>query len=131
MAKSKSQVDKGIFNLQSMFNEFMKYKPGENDDQGRAIKQTTMADAFNTALQSELAKGMADYQSGIAKEQMQMQQNLERQAAGEARKEEFNYGMQSMGAQFEHQNNYANAQFDRDIGISAAQGEQQRKNICC
>ena len=76
-------IDKGIFNLQSMFNQFMDYKPDEDDDQGRAIKQTTMADAFNTTLQSELAKGMADYQGGIAKEQMQMQANLERQAAGE------------------------------------------------
>ena len=31
--------------------------------------------------------------------------------------QEFNYGMSSMGAQLDYQNDYANAQYDRDIGI--------------
>ena len=37
--------------------------------------------------------------------------------------------MQSMGAQFEHQNNFANSQYDRDVGMLAATGEQDRMNI--
>ena len=37
--------------------------------------------------------------------------------------------MASMAAQFEHQNNFANAQHDRDIGMLGATGEQERKNI--
>ena len=91
--------------MQDMFNKFMSLDPGDTDDEGRSIKNTTMADMFNvTAFQSELAKGMSDYQSGISKDQMQAQQKLERQAAGEARKEEFQYGMASMGAQFDYQN---------------------------
>ena len=37
--------------------------------------------------------------------------------------------MASMGAQFDYQNKFANAQFDRDIGMLGATGEQERKNI--
>ena len=127
--KNKTGVAGGMFNMQDMFNKFMSMDPGDNDDEGRSIKNTTMADMFSSAFQSELSKGMADYQSGISKDQMSHQQKLERQAAGEARREEFQYGMASMGAQFEHQNNFANAQYDRDIGMLGATGEQERKNI--
>ena len=127
--KTKAGVAGGMFNMQDMFNQFMAMDPGENDDEGRSIKNTTMADMFSSAFQSELSKGMADYQGGIAKDQMTHQQKLERQAAGEARKEEFKYGMASMASQFEHQNNFANAQYDRDIGMIGATGEQERKNI--
>ena len=126
--KNKSGIAGGMFNMQDMFNKFMSMDPGENDDEGRSIKNTTMADMFNSAFQSELSKGMSDYQSGISKDMMSHQQKLERQSAGEARREEFNYGMASMGAQFEHQNNFANAQYDRDIGIIGAQGHQDRSD---
>ena len=80
----------GMFNMNSMFNQFMAMDPGENDDEGRSIKNTTMADAFTSAFQSELSKGMAQYQGGIAKDQMSHQQLLERQAAGEARRKNTN-----------------------------------------
>jgi hypothetical protein len=43
--------------------------------------------------------------------------------------QEFNYGMQSMGAQFEYQDKFANNQFDRDLGTLAATGDQTRANI--
>ena len=56
---------------------------------------------------------MSDYQAGISKDMMSYtSRSLERQAAGEARREEFNYGMAIMAAQFEHQNNFANAQHE-------------------
>ena len=42
--------------------------------------------------------------------------------------QEFNSGMASMGAQFDYQNQFANAQYDRDIGMLGATGEQTRKN---
>ena len=127
--KTKTGVAGGMFNMQDMFNKFMAMDPGEADDEGRSIKNTTMADAFSSAFQSQLSQGMAQQQAGIAKDQMQFQQKLEREAAGEARKEEFQYGMASMASQFEHQNNFANAQHDRDLGMLGATGEQERLNI--
>ena len=63
--------------MQDMFNKFMAMDPCETDDEGRSIKNTTMADMFNSAFQSELSKGMADYQAGISKDMMATQQKLE------------------------------------------------------
>jgi hypothetical protein len=37
--------------------------------------------------------------------------------------------MQSMGAQYEYQNKFANNQYNRDLGTLAATGEESRKNI--
>jgi len=118
----------GAFNLNSIMEQFYNWKPDANDDEGRAIKNTTQADMVNSAFQTQLSQMMAQSQAGISKDMMNFQQMLERQAAGEARKEEFEYGMQSMGAQFEQQNDFANAQYERDIGMLGATGEQERLN---
>ena len=118
----------GAFNLNSIMEQFYNWKPDANDDEGRAIKNTTQADMVNSAFQTQLAQMMAQSQAGISKDMMNFQSMLERQSAGEARAEEFKYGMQSMGAQFEYQNEYANAQYDRDIGMLGATGEQERLN---
>ena len=37
--------------------------------------------------------------------------------------------MQSMEAQFQYKNEFANAQHDRDLGMVSATGEQDRLNI--
>ena len=119
----------GAFNFQSIMDQFYNWKPDGDDDEGRAIKNTTQANMVSEAFSSQMAQMLANNQAAISKDMMTHQQLLERQSAGEARNEEFQYGMQSMGAQFEHQNNFANAQYDRDIGILGATGEQERKNI--
>ena len=40
---------------------------------------------------------------------------------------EFEYGMASMGAQFDFQNEFANSQYDRDIAMLGATGVDKRK----
>ena len=37
---TKAGIDTGMFNMQDMFNKFMAMDPGENDDEGRSIKNT-------------------------------------------------------------------------------------------
>ena len=94
--QSSGAVDTGIFNVKSIMDQFYNWNPGENDDEGRAIKNTTAADMVMSAFQTQLATGMAHQQAGISKDMMGHQQMLERQAAGEARNEEFQYGMQTI-----------------------------------
>ena len=53
--------------------------------------------------------------------------NLEQRNNASMMEQQFNYGMHQMGAQFDYQNQYANAQYDRDIGMQAATGEQTKK----
>ena len=61
---------------------------------------------------------------------MTQQADLELRNQGANMANEFNYGMQSMEAQFNFENTFADSQHGRDIGMLAGkQGEQQRDNI--
>ena len=126
--EKKGPTENGIFNVGQIMDSFYNWQPNENDDEGRAIKNTTAADMVTSAFQTQLATGMAQTQAGISKDMMGHQQLLEREAAGEARQEEFAYNSQTMGQQFDLQNTYANAQYDRDVGMAAVEGQQTRDN---
>ena len=121
--------DPGSYNFQQIMDDFYKYEPNEDDAEGRSYKLGLAGDMISKGFDSDLAEKMAYTQAGISKDMMSQQADLDMRNQSEARAQEFGYGMQSMGAQFEHQNNFANSQYDRDVGMLAATGEQDRKNI--
>ena len=122
-------IDKGMFNFQGVMNKFYGYEPGKDDTEGRAIKNSFMANMVQSGFDAQMAKDMAQQQSSIAKSNMTLAADLEARNTSSNMKQEFNYGMQSMGAQYEYQNKFANNQYNRDLGTLAAQGEESRKNI--
>ena len=64
---------------------------------------------------------MGAFQNALGQSNMQEGcQTLELANNSSMMQQEFNYGMQSMGAQFDFQNQFANAQNDRDIAMLAA-----------
>jgi len=122
-------IDKGMFNFQGVMNKFYGYEPGKDDSEGRAIKNSFMANMVQSGFDAQMAKDMAQQQSGIAQANMTLAADLEARNTATNMKQEFNYGMQSMGAQYEYQNKFANNQYNRDLGTLAATGEESRKNI--
>ena len=122
-------IDKGMFNFQGVMNKFYGYQPKKDDSEGRAIKNSFMANMIQSGFDAQMAKDMAQQQSQIAQSNMTLAADLEARNTASNMKQEFNYGMQSMGAQYEYQNKSANNQYNRDLGTLAAQGEQSRKNI--
>ena len=122
-------IDKGMFNFQGVMNKFYGYQPKKDDSEGRAIKNSFMANMIQSGFDAQMAKDMAQQQSQIAQSNMTLAADLEARNTASNMKQEFNYGMQSMGAQYEYQNKFANNQYNRDLGTLAAQGEQARANI--
>jgi hypothetical protein len=122
-------IDKGMFNFQGVMNKFYGYQPGKDDSEGRAIKNSFMANMVQSGFDAQMAKDMAQQQSQIAQSNMTLAADLEARNTSSNMKQEFNYGMQSMGAQYEYQNKFANNQYNRDLGTLAAQGDQSRQNI--
>ena len=122
-------IDKGMFNFQGVMNKFYGYQPGKDDSEGRAIKNSFMANMVQSGFDAQMAKDMAQQQSQIAQSNMTLAADLEARNTASNMKQEFNYGMQSMGAQYEYQNKFANNQYNRDLGTLAAQGEQYREGL--
>ena len=122
-------IDKGMFNFQGVMNKFYNYQPGKDDTEGRAIKNSFMANMVQSGFDAQMAKDMAQQQSQIAQSNMTLAADLEARNTSSNMKQEFNYGMQSMGAQFEYQNKFANNQYNRDLGTMAAAGAIERENV--
>ena len=119
-------IDQGMFNFDSIMKQFYDYKPGKDDTEGRAIKNNFQANMIQSGFDAQMAKDMAQQQSSIAQSNMTLAADLEARNTSSNMQQEFNYGMQSMGAQFEYQDKFANNQYDRDLGTLAATGDQQR-----
>jgi hypothetical protein len=119
-------ADQGNFGFNQVMNEFYNFKPDKDDSEGRAMKRNFQANMVQSGFDQSLAKGMAKTQSGIAQRNMTHAADLEQRNTASNMQQEFNYGMQSMAGQFELQDKFADNQNERDIGMVAATGEQQR-----
>ena len=123
-----NQMRQGLINMPTIMGQFYDYKPGKDDDEGRMLKNTYALDQMTKFNDMNQAMIMAPFQAGISKDMMNHQFHLEQLGASNARKEEFSYGARGMMLAGELQNEFANAQYGRDIGTMAAAGEQTRKN---
>ena len=122
-------TNKGMFNFQQIMNDFYNYKPEEGDVAGQMQKQAYQGNMVQSALDAQLAMQLGQFNSALSQQNMTHQADLEQRNQSALMKEQFNYGMQNMDAQFQYQNSAANAQHDRDLGMLAATGQQQRLNI--
>ena len=128
-AKAKGSIDQGMFDFQKVMDSFYKFNPTDEDSEATAIKRNFQANMVQSGFDSQLAKDMAQQQSSIAQSNMTHAADLEARNTSSNMEQEINYGMQSMGAQFDFQDKFANNQYDRDLGTLAATGEQERANI--
>ena len=125
--KNKDQSYPGMFNFQGIMDSFYSYKPGADDEIGNSIKNTFASNMIQSAFDKEMSKEMGEFQNALGQSNMKMAADLELANNSSMMQQEFNYGMQSMGAQFDFQNQFANAQNDRDVAMLAATGEDTRK----
>ena len=116
------------FNAQQLMDDFYNYEPAADDTLGQMQKNAFQGNFVQSAIDTQNAMVLGQFNQGLALGNMTHQADLEQRNQAALMKDEFNYGMQSMAAQANIQNNAANQQHARDLGMTAAQGEQQRKN---
>jgi len=119
----------GVFNAQSMFNQINEFKPDENDDFGRGMKLAHQFNMAGKAHDALLSRAQAYDSAGLSMDLMSHASNLGRLEQSDSRKEQWAYGMASMDKQYELQNQFANQQYNRDVGMLDASGTQYRKNL--
>lgn len=122
-------VNEGQFKFDQVMNEFYNYKPKDDDAYGNAMKNSFQANMVQSAWDTNMAKDMAQTQAGLSQGTMTHAADLELRNKSTLMQQEHNYGMQSMGAQYDYQNKFSDNQVDRDITTMGAAGEQQRMGI--
>ena len=115
----------GMFGLQQIMEGFYGMKP--DSDIATALKGTFASNFIQGAADHLQAKDMAYTQQGIALTNMKAAANLEKENNAYMMADEYRYGLGTMDAQYQYTNNFANAQYDRDIGMLSAKGVDYRK----
>jgi hypothetical protein len=126
MAKNKER-SRGLYG--GIMEDFFNSSPSTSDAEGRAMKQAYQGNMAQSVLDSQLSKDLGQFNAGIAQQNMTHQADLEQRNQSALMKDEFNYGMQSMDAQFKYGEKGAQNQHARDLGMLSATGHQQRLNI--
>ena len=124
-----NSFEPGVFNFGQIMEDFYNYQPEEGDEIGQLQKSAFQGNLVQTGFDAMLASALADQNSAIAQENMTQQANLEKLNSLDLMQAEFGYNELSKESNFNYENSFANAQYDRDVGMLAATGEQQRDNI--
>ena len=119
----------GMFNFQDMFKDFYEYEPDEDDAEGRMMKNAFQGNFIQSGIDAALAQQLSQFNSGIAQGNMTHQADLEQRNQSALMKDEFNYIEQSKASDFKYKNTFADAQNERDLGMVAATGQQDRLNV--
>ena len=127
MADNKDNIYGGMFNFDKLFKDF--YSDDNKSDEQKIMKSAFQGNMVQSALNAQIAQGMAQQQSALSKDNMKFAADLEQRNTMDAMKQEFKYGTERQANEFELQNKFADNQYGRDLGMLAATGEQERKNI--
>jgi hypothetical protein len=125
--QTEEQKNGGLYS--NIMNDFFDSSPDAEDAEGRSIKQAFQGNMAQSVLDSQLSKDLGQFNAGIAQQNMTHQADLEQRNQSALMKDEFNYGMESMDAQFKYGEQGAQNQHKRDLGMLSATGHQQRLNI--
>ena len=100
----------GLFNFQSLMEQFYNWKPSSDDTAGQQLKNTFQGDFIQTVLNNQMSKDLAYTNAEIATGQMTTAAALELANQTQIMKDEFDYGMTKMGAEYDYQSKFATDQ---------------------
>lgn len=123
---AETATNTGLFNFQSIMDKFYKWEPDGDDTAGQALKNTFMADNVQTVLNNQMSKDLAYTNAEIATGQMTDAAKLELANTSIIMKDEFDYGMQKMGAEYDYQSKFAVDEANRSLNAEAQKGDIQQ-----
>ena len=78
----------------------------KDNEELRAMQYSYATNMAQSAFDAQVAKSMGQYQNALGQSNMTHAANLEMRNNASMMEQEFNYGMHSMGAQFDFQNEF-------------------------
>ena len=67
----------GMFNFQSMMKDFYNYQPGEDDAEGRMMKNAFQGNFLQSGIDAALSQQLSQFNSSLAQANMTHQADLE------------------------------------------------------
>ena len=130
----------GLFNFQSLMNNFYNWKPKDDDIAGQQLKNTFQGDFIQTVLNNQMSKDLAYTNAEIASGQMNQAAALELANQTAIMADEHKYGQIKMGAEYDYQSKFATDQAnlrlnemshgaDLQQNQTKLEGEQNRLNL--
>lgn len=123
---AESRTNTGLFNFQSIMNQFYNWTPDGDDTAGQALKNTFLADNVQSVLNNQMAKDLAYTNAEIATGQMATAAQLELANQTKIMDNEFKYGMEKMGAEYDYQSRFATDEANRKLNQTAMEGDVQQ-----
>ena len=123
-----NQMYRGIGVGYDMMRDLFSNGGTEDDDGRRAMRDAFQFDMASKFMNTQLGMAQSEFNLAQNKEGMAYANMLDRQTMQESRNHIFGLNMQTMDKQFELNNEYADRDFSRNLGMLAATGEQTRKN---
>jgi hypothetical protein len=115
-------VGQGMFNFQGIMNDFYNYDTTDNEDMA-SMKMAFQGNVVQSAFDAEQAKGLALANQTIASGAMNQAANLEQRNMAQVMKDEFVYGMQKMGSEYDFQSRFAVDEANRNLNQMASAGD--------
>ena len=119
-------ADPGLFNFQQIMDDFYGYSPGEDDDEGRALKRGFQADIIKKASDQQFAMSQAAQNQAYGMDAMQLDADLTQRNQRQLNEDAFNYGMQEMGAKYDYESRMAVDDAGRELNRMASAGDIQQ-----
>ena len=124
-----SNIPTGLSTLQDIMNQFFPMQIGSDDDGGRALKDGFALGYLQDYLNRKGSAAMAELDSALGKDNMRFGYYLNSLDKSNDRFENYIYGNMMSDRAYERQNQFANQQYGRDLGMLGAVGEQTRANM--
>lgn len=120
----------GLFNFQDVLKKFYEWEPNKGPDgddvSGEQLKNTFMGDFVQTVLNNQMAKDLAYTNAEVATGQMSTAAGLELANQSMIMRDEFNYGMQKMGAEYDYQQRFATDESNRSMNEAGLKADLQQ-----
>ena len=112
----------------SLMNDLFSNGGTADDDGRRAMRDAFQFDVASKFFNTQLGMAQSEFNLAQNKEGMAFANMLDRQTMQESRNHIFGLNMKTMDKQFALNDEFANRDYSRNLGMLAATGEQTRKN---
>ena len=123
-----NQMYRGIGVGASLLEDLFSNGGTEDDDGRRGMRDAFQFDMGSKFFNTMLGMAQSEFNLAQNKEGMSYANMLDRQTMQESRNHIFGLNMKTMDKQFELNNEFADRDYGRNLGMLAATGEQTRKN---